>query len=32
MDDVIERIARRGGGRVGLETAVTDLRDERGSR
>ncbi len=28
-DEVIERIAERSGGRVGLQTAVDDLHDER---
>jgi len=31
LEDVLERIAGRRGGRVGLEQAVRDLRDERGS-
>jgi plasmid stability protein len=30
MDDVIARISGRRGGRVGLATAVDDLRAERG--
>ncbi len=30
MDDVLARIARRNGGRVGLERAVADLDEERG--
>lgn len=32
MDDVLARINRRKGGRVGLETAVNDLTDERAHR
>jgi antitoxin FitA len=32
MDDVLARIARRSGGRVGLERAVADLDEERGDR
>ena len=32
MDDVLARIARRSGGRVGLERAVADLDGERGDR
>jgi plasmid stability protein len=32
MTEVLERIGRRRGGRVGLETAVVDLRDERTRR
>jgi plasmid stability protein len=32
MDDVLARIARRSGGRVGLERAVADLDTERGDR
>ena len=30
--EVLERIGRRRGGRVGLETAVADLHDERNRR
>jgi hypothetical protein len=30
MDDVLARIARHTGGRVGFDTAVQDLHDERG--
>jgi len=29
MDDVLERISRRRGGRVGTDQAVTDLDEER---
>lgn len=32
LADVMERIAERSGGRVGLETAVDDLHDERTQR
>jgi plasmid stability protein len=32
MDDVLARINRRKGGRVGLDTAVDDLSDERAHR
>jgi plasmid stability protein len=32
MDDVLARISRRRGGRVGLERAVADLDEERGAR
>lgn len=32
MDDVLARISRRRGGRVGLDTAIADLDAERGSR
>lgn len=32
MDDVLARINRRKGGRVGLDTAVDDLADERAGR
>jgi plasmid stability protein len=32
MDDVLARIARRRGGRVGLERAVADLDKERSAR
>ncbi len=32
MDDVLARISRRQGGRVGLERAVADLDEERGAR
>ena len=32
MDDVLARIARRRGGRVGFERAVADLDEERSSR
>jgi antitoxin FitA len=32
MDDVLARISRRHGGRVGLERAVADLDEERGDR
>ena len=32
MEDVLARIARRNGGRVGLERAVADLDEERGDR
>ena len=32
MDDVLARINRRKGGRVGLDTAVNDLTDERTHR
>lgn len=32
MDDMLARIARRNGGRVGLERAVADLDEERGDR
>ena len=32
MDDVLARISRRNGGRVGLERAVADLDEERGDR
>ena len=32
MDDVLARINRRKGGRVGLDTAVKDLTDERAYR
>lgn len=30
MNDVLERIGRRRGGRVGFDTSVRDLDDERG--
>jgi antitoxin FitA len=30
MNDVLARIARRNGGRVGLERAVADLDEDRG--
>ncbi len=32
MDDVLARISRRNGGRVGLERAVADIDEERGDR
>jgi plasmid stability protein len=32
MDDVLARISRRHGGRVGLDRAVADLDEERGKR
>ena len=32
MAEVLERIGRRRGGRVGIETAVADLHDERNRR
>lgn len=32
MNDVLARISRRHGGRVGLERAVTDVGEERGER
>jgi plasmid stability protein len=32
IDDVLARIDRRKGGRVGLDTAVTDLTGERARR
>lgn len=32
MADVLERISRRKGGRVGLDAAVRDLTDERARR
>lgn len=32
MSDVLARIARRKGGRVGLDTAVRDLDEERSRR
>lgn len=32
MDDVLARISRRSGGRVGLERAVADLDEEHGDR
>jgi plasmid stability protein len=32
MDDVLARISRRHGGRVGLERAVADLDEERDDR
>ena len=32
MSEVLDRIARRGGGRVGLDTAVADLDEERSHR
>ena len=32
MDEVLARISRRHGGRVGLSTAVADLEEERGTR
>jgi plasmid stability protein len=32
MDDVLARISRRHGGRVGLDRAVADLDEERGPR
>jgi antitoxin FitA len=32
MDDVLSRISRRSGGRVGIERAVADLDEERGER
>lgn len=32
LADVLERIAQRSGGRVGFETAVDDLDDERAQR
>jgi plasmid stability protein len=32
LADVLERIAERSGGRVGIETAVDDLHDERAQR
>lgn len=32
MDDVLARIGRRHGGRVGLERAVADLDEERSNR
>lgn len=32
LDEVLARIARRRGGRVGFETAVDDLDDERTDR
>jgi len=32
LTDVLERIAERAGGRVGFETSVDDLHDERAQR
>jgi plasmid stability protein len=32
MDEVLDRIRTRSGGRVGLQTAVDDLREERDAR
>jgi plasmid stability protein len=32
MDEVLDRIRTRSGGRVGFQTAVDDLRDEREAR
>jgi plasmid stability protein len=32
MQEVLDRIARRRGGKVGLDTAVADLHDERDRR
>ena len=32
MNEVLARISERSGGRVGLDTAVEDLRDERARR
>jgi len=32
LTEVMERVARRSGGRVGFETAVDDLHDERARR
>jgi plasmid stability protein len=32
MDEVLARISRRHGGRVGLDRAVADLDEERGPR
>ena len=32
MDDVLARISRRRGGRVGLDRAAADLDEERGPR
>ncbi len=32
MDDVLARISRRRGGRVGFDSAVDDLSGERGAR
>ncbi len=32
IDDILERIAAQSGGRVGFETAVDDLHDERSRR
>jgi antitoxin FitA len=32
MDEVLARISRRHGGRVGLDRAIADLEDERGTR
>jgi antitoxin FitA len=32
MDEVLSRISRRSGGRVGIERAVADLDEERGER
>jgi hypothetical protein len=32
MDEVLERIGRRRGGRVGLDTAIADLAEERAGR
>jgi antitoxin FitA len=32
MDEVLSRISRRSGGRVGIERAVADLDEERGDR
>jgi len=32
MNDVLARISRRHGGRVGFEQAIADLDDERGTR
>ena len=32
MDEVLARISRRRGGRVGLDRAVADLDEERGPR
>jgi antitoxin FitA len=32
MDEVLDRIRTRSGGRVGLQTAVDDLREEREAR
>ena len=32
MQEVLDRVARRRGGRVGLDTAVADLNEERSTR
>ncbi len=32
MNEVLDRITRRRGGRIGLDTAISDLDDERNKR